>query len=151
VLHEGFEDTMRAGLDVLRDAQRISVFTSGRTIEEFGPPLFDMARGVMGRGGPVRVLAAHGLDPEVAAELGALGAEVRVLDEPREVGLMVSDRAVVLAPVDLGPHDPLPACAVSLRTLVAVARFQLLFDHAWERGKPALQAQGNKSRTPRGK
>jgi hypothetical protein len=136
---------MRETLRLLRGAQRVSLLLRGVVLDEFVPPLLAEVRRLAAERRDVRVLAAGPPSRDVAQELAEAGAEVRVLDALREVGLLVSDREVMLLAPLPPPDSPMQPTVIVATDPAAVANWQLAFDRAWASALPpavALAARG---------
>jgi hypothetical protein len=140
-VHEGFPAAMGASIGLLTRARRLAVLTAGRTLDEFGPALLNEAAAILARGGPVQVMSLGPVSAELALELRSRGVELRMLDEQREVGIVVSDAEVLLHPPDFGAESPVSPCNLTTDSLVAVASFQLAFDACWRRARPWTRAE----------
>jgi hypothetical protein len=139
----GFEAAVGAAERLLDRAHSLSAMLPGEILDEFATLYLDSCRRVVVAGGSVRVLSLGAAAPAVARELAGAGAVLRVLDEVREVGLLASERGMILFPTEQQPDSPLMECVIATDDVLARAHFQLAFDRAWARARPRGGLAGN--------
>lgn len=146
-LIRGFDACIREGIGIVARGREVAVLSPVELIDEFVLPLLEKARALRREGRAVR-LVCIGAPPEgLAAVLADDGVDVRVVDEHREVGFVVTDMETLFFPAALGPESMLTPFMVLLRDAVAVAHLRLAFERAWARARP-LAAPGRGGTTP---
>ncbi|MGH2668518.1 MAG: hypothetical protein ACRDH5_05245 [bacterium] len=136
VLH-GFEDGMAAAQRLFEGASTVVSLTAPQALEEFAPHFLDALRAKSAAGGKIRFLALGPVGRELVEELQGAGAEVRVLDERREIGFLASESQVLLYPADQQPGGMIKEMSILLDDLLAVTVLRLAFERSWEAARPA--------------
>ena len=135
VLH-GFEAGMSLVRTLLLAGRHVGIQASAAAAEEFFPGLLQEARGFLGRGGQLRLLAVGAVGPDFTALLADAGVAGRTLDEGRDFGYFVTDREAAFWPLEQPRDSPLQEVTVHVRDPAFLAHLWLAFERAWERGRP---------------
>lgn len=125
---------MMASLEMVREADSVVAILPGRMVDNFAHVAVDELRAAFGRGQSVRMLLLSA-PSSTAQVLRDAGAEVRVLDELREVAFLATHNACLMFPATQGGDSSMELCAVLLPDVLTAAHLRLAFEESWDRAK----------------